>query len=766
MNEPDPEITGLFVQESAEHLERLERELLDLEDDPRNAELLASVFRSVHTIKGTSGFLGFTHLQDLTHAGEEVLASLRDGRLGLTPEVTSALLALIDDVRTVLADVERTGSEGPADHAPTIGRLRALLATGADPSNMPVAEPMRAPAPGSSETARAPAAQPLQPPGTEQTEPGSGAGATAAASADAAQPALAHLEPDGDGTPKGSAPSREAAVASDTSVRLAVDVLDRIMDLTGELVVLRSRLSAVVADDDAAPVTPIHRDLRLVTSGLQAEVMRARLQPVGVVLGRLRRIARDLARGLGKQVHVEIAGEDVAVDRAINDALRDPLLHLVRNAVDHGLESPQDRIASGKDPVGELTITASHARGRVRIEVCDDGRGLDLVGLRRRAEEAGLLGPEEAQGLSDRDAADLALQPGVSTKADVTTLSGRGVGLDVVRTVLATVGGRVDIATEAGRGTRFRVNVPLTLAMLPVLTVSCEGFTYCLPQANVLEVRDLRGDESAVATVDDVPIYRLRGQLLPLVSLAGLLHATPGHEVLADATRVVILETDQRRFALAVAGAGDTLDVVVKPMTPETRGIPVYMGVSVLADGQPALILDVAGVADAAGVTSRAEAAAVPDLPSAPASESAIVLATIEGGGVVAVRLADVLRLERFPRDRVKRRGDADAVMYGDEIMPLARVAEVLPERRRVPRNGSETPPYESDAVATIVCRVGDHVLGLVVQQIVDVVPEPPAPTQPAGRPGVIASIYVREQFAELLDLPVLVEAAYQGWTR
>ena len=699
MNE-DEEILLAFLEESRENLDQLDRDLVDLESRGGDADLLARVFRVVHTLKGTCGFLGLSRLQALAHAGEDLLGAMRAGDVATTPEGISALLALIDVVRGVLDHLEATSQEPEDDHESLIARLRAVL---------PQADAASAPA--------APAR-----PAPEQTE-------------------LAH--------------------GVESSVRVDVAVLDELMDLVGELVLATSRIGELAEGADQSPLAAPYRELRGVAGAIRDTVMTARMQPVGTVTSKFHRIARDLASALGKQVVVHLEGEEVGVDKAVNEALKDPLLHLVRNALDHGIESPAERLAAGKQAAGLLRIRAYHEGGRVHLDVSDDGRGIDTPGLVRRAVAAGVLVPERAAGLSPSEALELMFHAGLSTMDEITSTSGRGVGMDVVRTSLEQVGGSIDVASEPGQGVRFRLNVPLTLAIMPVLVVWAGGERYVVPQVNLLEVVQVESDQlhEQVDEVQGARLLRLRGWLLPLVDLAAHLGVLGLRD--EPGLVVVVVQSDGRRLGLVVDEVGATFDAVIKPLPGLLRGIPAYAGTTILGDGAPALILDVPGIATTTGIGASEVVHESPGTAAA-VTEGSLLLATAPDGGRLAIHAGLVRRLETFAPDQVERAGNLEVVQYGGDILPLLRVAEVLPERRTVQR-ATATPTAGTNVLAVVVCETPVGPVGLVVGSIDDFAAEPAVPRQPPSRVGVEACVVVGERMAELLDLAVLVAQAGIG---
>ena len=702
----DEEILLAFLEESRENLDQLDRDLVDLESRPRDPELLSRVFRVVHTLKGTCGFLGFPRLEALAHAGEDLLGALRTGAVVLDQDIASALLQVVDAVRAVLERIEVSAEEPADDHQALIDRLRAHVPVDGDEA---------------------------------ESEGANQAGRQAAVDVEVLAPV--------------------AVTSTENSVRVDVAVLDKLMDLVGELVLARSRIGELAALDDEGPLAAPYRELRVVAGDLQDSVMTARLQPIGTVTGKFHRIARDLATALGKQVVVQLEGEDVGVDKAVNEALRDPLLHLVRNALDHGIETPAERSAVGKEPAGLLRIRAFHEGGRVQVEVSDDGRGVDAGALLAKAMTAGIVTAEQAPELSPEEVLDLMFRAGLSTRDEVTSTSGRGVGMDVVRTSLEQVGGSIDVVSTAGQGAMFRLNVPLTLAIMPVLVTRSGGGRYAVPQVHLREVTHLQADEIAerVDVVEDARLLRLRGRLLPLVDLAGRLAVASQRT--DGAIVVVVVETDGRRFGLIVDDVGDTVDAVVKPLPRLLRGIPVFAGTTILGDGQPALILDIAGLATAAGVAGADQGVTEADSgQGVEQSASELLLGTASDGGRLAFHVAQVRRLESFATERVERTGDLEVVQYGDQILPLVRVSDLLPERRLVDREGAIAPVEQG--LASVVCETSVGPVGFVIASIDDVVAGPPLLRQPPSRRGVEACVVVDDRVAELLDVDVLAAEA------
>jgi chemotaxis protein histidine kinase CheA len=576
----DAEIVKEFVVESYENLDRLDQYLVVLEKDPGNRDILADIFRTIHTIKGTSGFLGFNQLEALTHVGESLLARLRDGLLTLSHEITTALLAMVDAVRQMLGSIEATGSEGERNDQKLIATLTRLLEKKASPAPEPVkqgsqqgklpqnitggsdslrgrdaAKTGNIPGNVKQRNASEPRRVGQAPAGEKPAKPTDGTGAAPAqpqvhrqSAADntiricevAEQPNTRDSRDSGEtlaeeGTakpqdaveaPNAQQPAHGASV-SDSTIRVDVGQLDRLMNRVGELVLLRNQIVQYVSSTEDSELQGTSQRLNLLTTELQEGVMKTRMQPIGNIWSKFPRTVRDVALGCGKQVRIEMEGKETELDKTIIEAIKDPLTHLVRNAVDHGIEPPEVRRAAGKNPEGRLFLRAFHEGGQVNIEITDDGAGLDYEKLRSKAIHKRLITADQAERMSEREITNLIFLPGFSTAEKITNVSGRGVGLDVVKTNTEKIGGTVDVQSKPGQGCTVRMKIPLTLAIIPALIVTTGGDRYAIPQVSLLELVRLEGEQArkSVEHVNGAPVYRLRGQLLPLVYLKRELQA-------------------------------------------------------------------------------------------------------------------------------------------------------------------------------------------------------------------------------------------------
>jgi chemotaxis protein histidine kinase CheA len=523
----DAEIVKEFLVESYENLDRLDRDLIALEKDPSNREMLASVFRTIHTIKGTSGFLAFNQLEAVAHVGESMLARLRDGQLRLNAEITTALLAMVDAVRQMLGSIEATGNEGERHDEELIATLTRLLQPKAESNLAPE------PAPAKAETQHNNLPQPVPNVGDILIQQGT---AKVSEVCEAAEQQSAGdprhigeiLVEKGAVKPQDvlealnqQQQARSGQSASDSTIRVDVSHLDRMMNQMGELVLLRNQIVQFTNASEDSGLLATSQRLNLLTTELQEGVMKTRMQPIGNIWSKFPRTVRDVALGCGKQVRIEMEGKETELDKTIIEAIKDPLTHLVRNSVDHGIETPEARIAAGKNPEGRLFLRAFHEGGQVNIEIIDDGAGLDYEKIRSKAMQKGMITADQAARMTEREIATLIWLPGFSTADKVTNVSGRGVGMDVVKTNIEKIGGTVDVQSKPGQGSTVRMKIPLTLAIIPALIVTTAGDRYAIPQVSLLELVRLEGEQArkGIELVNGAPVYRLRGRLLPLVYL-------------------------------------------------------------------------------------------------------------------------------------------------------------------------------------------------------------------------------------------------------
>jgi two-component system chemotaxis sensor kinase CheA len=716
MSEMDEAIVREFLVESRDNLDQFERGLVELESNPAARGTLDTVFRAIHSIKGATGFLGLSKLGAISHAGETLLGRMRDGRIAMDAEIASALLALVDCIRQMLVNIERTGAEGDEDGETLIARL------------VPLQEP--------EEATSAPSAPFLDPP-----------------------------EGDAGGLRQGA-----------SNIRVAVTELDTLMNLVGELVTARNELlQHSVLHQDPALLTSAQR-LNIITTQLQDGIMKTRMQPIDHVWNKFPRAVRDAAIQCGKKVRLDMEGRETELDKTLIEAIRDPLMHLLRNAIGHGIERPERRLASGKPPEGRLVLRAFHAEGQVHIEVSDDGAGIDVAALRAKALERGVVAADRAQAISEQDTLNLIFLPGLSTAREVTSMSGRGVGMDVVKTNIEQIGGKVSVHSQLGAGTTIKVRIPLTLAIMPVLQVTARGDRYAIPQASVLELVRLEGAgiPKAVQQMGEAAVYRLRGSLIPLISLDAELWPAGRRARLNPAAmsvaNIVVLQAEDRTFGLLVDDINDTQEIVVKPLGAHLRSISLFAGATIMGDGRVALILDVPGLALHSHVVSELRGTGVAIDEPAPLdtteeTESLLMLVG-DDDARMAVPLSDVMRLEAFDRASLESVGGETVVQYFGDILRLVAIGDLLPERRRQRRQPSSA-VETSPAVQTVIYEKGGHRVGLIVNSILDAI-QLPRHLRPATRFGVRASMVIGGRVTEILDLdticaPLVAKRAESG---
>ncbi|MCW2772938.1 MAG: CheA signal transduction histidine kinase [Nocardioides sp.] len=704
MDEID-EIVQEFLVESHENLDQLDRDLVALEREPDSRDLLGSIFRTIHTIKGTSGFLAFGNLESVTHVGENLLARLRDGKMSMTPQTTDVLLAMVDTVRELLAAIEAQGTEGSVDVTAVVQRISSIL----DGTTTPDPEP------------------------------------TAVAEVVPGLPAEPVAEP------------VEEVVArrnvADSSIRVDVELLDTLMRLVGELVLTRNQIVRQAGEQEGLELVRSAQRLNLIATELQEGVMSTRMQPIDHLWSKLPRVVRDLGATCGKQVSLAMVGRETELDRSLLESVKDPLTHLVRNAVDHGLESPEDRVAAGKPAEGVLTLRAYHEGGQVVVEVCDDGAGIDPERIAAKAIDKGLRTAAQLAQLAPTDVLQLIFLPGFSTAAAVTNVSGRGVGMDVVKTNIESIGGTIEVESVVGRGTTCRLRIPLTLAIVPALTVECAGDRYAIPQVSLLELVALDADRAATAVedVNGASVYRLRGALLPLVRLTDVLGVesdrSDGHVLIA------VLHAEGKRFGLVIDRVLSTEEIVVKPLGARLKALGTYSGATILGDGRVALILDVQALARralTAEALERGAASAVAETQRATGEHLRMLVAGIGGGRRVAIPLSSVTRLENIAASSVELVGSREVVQYRGAILPLL----------RLDRHLGAISERDGDDLVVVVYSAGSRSVAIVVDEIIDIVDEEADVHSDVDDHGLLGSALIRDRIVEVLDVRAAILAA------
>lgn len=587
----DQELLEGFLAETTELLEKLDDDLITLEKSPEDAELMNRIFRSIHTVKGASSFLGFDMLVKVTHKTEDVLNRLRKGELFLNPEIMDVILEAVDLVKTLVADI-KGGDIVERDLEGTISKLIPFLSENATEAT--VLAPSAAQKEKSATAPPAPesAAQPAP-----EAAPQEAVAPAAAATAPVVQPKPQQVKEPQKPAPKGE------DLADNSTVRVDVKRLDDLMNQVGELVLERNRMIQLHSDyqtgldptgfgDDFGKLS---KRLNFVTSELQMQVLKMRMLPVEKVFKKFPRIVRNMARDLGKEVDLQIFGEETELDRSVVDEIGDPLIHLIRNAMDHGLEGPEQRVTSGKNRVGTLVLSAIHEGNQIIISIKDDGAGIDTDRVGRKALEKGLVTEEQLAAMSQRELFDLIFLPGFSTKDKASDLSGRGVGMDVVRTNIKKLNGLIEIKSEKGLGSEFTLRLPLTLAIIQSLLVEVEGEIYSIPLSSVLET--LRVDQRQFHIIGGQEVLKLRDMVLPLVRLEKVFRVERREEQ-NDFCYVVVVGSADKRMGLVVTRLVGQQEVAIKSLGNYLANIPGIAGSTILGDGRVALIIDPVGLVE------------------------------------------------------------------------------------------------------------------------------------------------------------------------
>jgi two-component system, chemotaxis family, sensor kinase CheA len=763
-----------FLTETSESLDTVDNQLVRFEQDPNNAKILDNIFRLVHTIKGTCGFLGLPRLEALAHAGETLMGKFRDG-MPVTVEAVSLILSSIDRIKEILAGLEATESEPQGTDHDLIVKLHEMVELGMQAMAAPVA-----PAP----VAPAPAARPASQQGTlvpqvleRQLRPGEVSldeleRAFRETATEVAPPlAPAEPEPEPETAPRAASPKKEPKPAAkraaadpeaadsdriaNQSIRVNVDTLEHLMTMVSELVLTRNQLLEISRrNEDTEFKVPLQR-LSNVTAELQEGVMKTRMQPIGNAWQKLPRIVRDLSSELNKHIELEMHGADTELDRQVLDLIKDPLTHMVRNSADHGLETPAERLAAGKPEQGTIRLSAYHEGGHIIICIADNGRGLNTERIKAKAVSSGLVSEAELEKMTEAQIHKFIFAPGFSTAAAVTSVSGRGVGMDVVRTNIDQIGGTIDVKSVAGEGSSVTIKIPLTLAIVSALIVEAAGDRFAIPQLAVVElVRARANSEHRIERIKDTAVLRLRNKLLPLMHLKKLLKIDDGSSSDPENGFIVVTQVGSQTFGIVVDGVFHTEEIVVKPMSTKLRHIDMFSGNTILGDGAVIMIIDPNGIAKALG-TSVAASHQIADENAAMranAAEQLTSLLVFRAGSAQpkAVPLGLVTRLEEIAADKIELSNGRYMVQYRDQLMPLVQMAGVS-----VSTTGSQP---------ILVFADDGRSMGLVVDEIIDIVEERLNIEVAGQQEGILGSAVIKGLATEVIDVGHFLPMAFADW--
>jgi two-component system, chemotaxis family, sensor kinase CheA len=716
-----------FLTETNESLDQVDAELVRFEREPNNRDILGHIFRLVHTIKGTCGFLALPRLEALTHAAETLMGKFRDG-MPVTADAVTLILSTIDRIKLILEELETNQREPDGSDNDLIGRLGHLTQ---EPATAPTPVRALAPAPAPEEMEESEAVEPAKAP--EKSPP---------------LPAEAS-----DKIPPQQGEDERGERIANHSIRVSVDTLDHLMTTVSELVLTRNQLLEIVRrHEDSDFKVPLQR-LSNVTAELQEGVMKTRMQPIGNAWQKLPRIVRDLCAELGKDIELKMIGAETELDRQVLELVKDPLTHLVRNCADHGIERGAERLAAGKPAKGTIRLAACHQGGHIIIEIADDGRGLDIARIRAKAIEHGLASEADIAAKSEVEICNFIFAAGFSTAARVTSVSGRGVGMDVVRSNIEQIGGTVDLQSVAGAGATFTIKIPLTLAIVSALIVESGGERFAIPQLAVLELVRANHGEHRIERIKDTPVLRLRNKLLPLIYLKGVL----GLAGEGDGGFVVVTQVGSQVFGIVVDGVFHTEEIVIKPMSSKLRDIAAFSGTTILGDGSVIMIIDPNGIAQTLGRAAQLGRDDKPELEDREenAANDLVSLLVFRAGThqPKAVPLSLVTRLEEIDCRKIEVSDGRYLVQYRDQLMPLLRI-------------DTQSDLKQAGAQPILVFSDRGRSMGLVVDEIIDIVEDRLNIEVSSERPGVLGYAVIKGNATEILDVGHFLPQAFTDWFR
>lgn len=761
MDDNDKEILLEFIAECVENLESVTQSLIMLEENPSSDDsVIDGIFRSIHTIKGTSGIFSFTKLEKIAHFGENILNQLRKKDCELTHDLNSLLLEMVDSLKTILAHISVHYVEPDQSYDSLINRLEVAVSS----ENNAAAAKKASEQSGSAGETHADECSAVVS-NVEKIE-----------AVEEVQIVLQQPEPivETKNNNSNNDPNPEI-VANDTAkndnnkaevlentIRVNVVKLDKLMDLVSELVLVRNQILQLVNEQKNLIWAQASQNLNQITSELQENIMNMRMQPINTIWKKYPRLVRDFALSSGKEIKLEMIGAETELDKSTIEAIKDPLTHLLRNAIDHGIETSEIRHQQGKPGSGHIQLAAKHESGYVNIQIKDDGQGINFQKVKSKAIEKKIITAEETKILSKNQLIQLIFKPGFSTADQITQVSGRGVGMDVVKTNIEKIGGLINIDTEEGSGSTFTIKIPLTMAIVKVIIIEINDDVYAIPQNCLIQLLRLRRNDkkNKIEKVGSQHVYRLRDKLLPLVSLKSILFSDVDEgDEMPEILNVVVLSVNNNEFGLVVDKIRDTKEIVVKPLEGILKDIPIYSGATILGDGSVALILEVNGIADLSNMKiandikqevenenlsterKRNQDAMVHD---------SLILVEIEDHLRVAVPLNEVVRLEEIPLKIIERAGNSEVVQYRETIMPLISLSNILSGNKN---SASLQTLSKNDKIAVLVCENKSVTIGIVVNAIIDIVNSDECEITPPTRPHSVGNMVIQKRTTELIDL-------------
>ena len=718
------EILTEFALEAREILDQLDSDFVLLEASPTDKKLIGNIFRGLHTLKGSSGFFSFKRLEKISHAGESLLGKIRDGQLSLDIHKSNVLLQMIDVLRTIIEGIEKSKTEPAGEDALLISAIGNLARGNDQIVNDNASEPL--------------VADVIQPMPDVVIN-------SAVLSDTEVSTNLSNID-------HVNTPSVPESQENNTPVRINLDTLDKLMNLASEMVLARNRLLPFADNSADLQFTNTVHSIDLLTLELQERMMKMRMQSISHVWSKFPRLIRDAANQTNKKVTLIQNGADTEIDRSLLDAIRDPLMHIIRNSVDHSIEEPDVRIRKGKSDTGQIILNASHQNGMILIEVSDDGAGINLELIKRRAIERKLISPEIAAQLSKSELIDLIFQPGFSTKEAVSNLSGRGVGMDVVKTNITNIGGTIDITSEPDMGTQIQLKIPLTLAIIPALFITCADQVFAIPENRIIELVKLSPTSQAdeFQNFHGIPVFKLRNQLLPLIYLDKVLELKATTSTLDDDIYIVLLQSGSTYFGLAVASVDNIQDIVVKPLGGTLNDIPYFAGATIMGNGRVSLILDIDNIALHSGFSKQDLSTLNKEKQldtNPPIEMMGILVFEIAGLERMAIPLDRLRHIDILDMDQTQMQGDKEVIYLNKELFYVIQLNQFV--------NGADTQHFsKSKQVPALTCVSNQRLYSLVVEHVVEIVQVPKQLIESATpQKGIEGYAIWNDQVINILDL-------------
>jgi two-component system chemotaxis sensor kinase CheA len=706
------EILAEFILEAREIIDRLDVDFVRLEEDPGDQALIGNIFRGLHTLKGSSGFFSLKRLEKLSHAGESLLGKIRAGQAKLDFDKSTSLLEMNDILRQIIEGVEASHVEPAGDDQELINALLGL-------SQSEKVSPVEINA--AAVEGEVPDAQ-IQEGFVDVVDP----------------PEIAFTSTSG----------QEVVVP----VKINPEVLDKLMNIASEMVLARNRLLPFSQQSSDKLFTSAVRSIDLLTLELQERMMKMRMQPIFHIWDKFPRLVRDVAAECGKKVRLLQEGAETELDRILLDSIRDPLVHLIRNSIDHSIESPEVRLEKGKSELAYLVLRAAHQNGTVIVEVIDDGAGIDYERVRQRAIYRGLISVEKAHALNHKELIDLIFLPGFSTRETVTNLSGRGVGMDVVKNNIENIGGSIEITSIPNEGTHVKLKIPLTLAILPTLFVRCADEIFLIPQNRILELVRFAPNQpnNGIEDFYGTPTFRLRDKLIPLLFLNEQLNLTSAPLKSNQKLFIAVLNFNGTLFGLVVEEVLNIQDIVIKPLGDLLRDMSNFAGATIMGNGEVALILDVDGIARKSGLIERLQANPIrqEERYATPVIEMiSVLLFEIPGLHKIALPLDAIDHIIKLDSEKIQQNGSREVVYFNEQLMDLVRLNQYVSGGAREPQMHHSRPPV-------LTCQYRDRLYGLVVKQVTDIIKVPAKLHElSTSQRGLRGCIIYNDQVINVLDL-------------